>query len=186
MYIYYGETYQKKKHIQLLQNEPEYVKQRYHVVIRAVYSKNNIIREKASQELGISMRHFRRLIKRYQDEGITGLRNKSKRPHNSPNKTLKQLEDLVVQVREKTGFGSFHLAQIINISQANQNKTERVNPRTVSRILVRLGIIESEKRAKKEWKRFEWGHPNRLIQADLTKFNGIPLLTMEDDFSRRG
>jgi len=58
--------------------------------------------------------------------------------------------------------------------------------RTASRILVRRGVIESEKRAKKEWKRFEWGQPNQLIQADLTKFNGIPLLTTEDDYSRRG
>jgi len=148
MYIYYGEPYLKKKHIKLLQNEPAYVKQRYHSVVRAVCSKNNTIREKAAQELGISMRHFRRLIKRYQDKGIPGLRNKSTRPHNSPNKTPQQLEDLVVQVREKTGFGSFHLAQLINISQKNQGKRERVNPRTVSRILVRRGIIESEKRAK--------------------------------------
>jgi len=186
MYIYRGEPYQKKEHIQLLLNEPAYVKQRYHILVRAIYSKNNIVREKATQELGISMRHFRRLIKRYQDEGIPGLRNKSTRPHNSPNKTPKQLEDLVVQVREKTGFGSFHLAQLINISQKNQGKTERVDPRTISRILVRRGIIESEKRAKKEWKRFEWGHPNRLIQTDLTKFNGIPILTMEDDYSRKG
>jgi transposase len=186
MYIYRGEPYQKKEHIQLLLNEPAYVKQRYHILVRAIYSKNNIVRERATQELGISMRHFRRLIKRYQDEGIPGLRNKSTRPHKSPNKTPKQLEDLVVQVREKTGFGSFHLAQLINISQKNQGKTERVDPRTISRILVRRGIIESEKRAKKEWKRFEWGHPNRLIQTDLTKFNGIPILTMEDDYSRKG
>ena len=42
---------------------------------------------------------------------------------------------------------------------------ERVNPRTISRILVRRGIIESEKRAKTEWRHFEWGRPNRLIQG---------------------
>ena len=186
MHIYNGETYLKKKHIQLLHDEPAYVKQRYHAVVRAVCSKNNTIREKAAQELGISMRHLRRLIKRYQDEGIPGLRNKSTRPYNSPNKTPQQLEDLVVQVREKTGFGSFHLVQLINISHKNQGKQERVNPRTVSRILVRRGIIESEKRAKREWKRFEWGRPNRLVQTDLTKFNGIPILTMEDDYSRKG
>jgi transposase InsO family protein len=186
MYIYHGEPYLKKKHIQLLRNEPVYVKQRYQAMVRAVLSNNNKIREKEAQDLGISMRHFRRLIKRYQDEGIPGLRNKSKRPYNSPNKTPMQLEDIVVQVREKTGFGSDYVSQIVNISLENQGKTERVIPRTVSRILVRRGIIESEKRAKKEWKRFEWGHPNRLIQTDLTRFNGIPLLTMEDDYSRRG
>ena len=186
MYIYKGELYLQKEHVQLLHNEPEYVKERYHAVSRAVLSKNNTIREKEARNLGIHIRHLRRLIKRYRDEGIPGLRNKSTRPHTSPNKTPKQLEDLVIHVREKTGFGSFHIAQLINISQENQGKQEQVNPRTVSRILVRRDIIESEKRAKKEWKRFEWGHPNRLIQTDLTTFNGIPLLTMEDDYSRRG
>ena len=186
MYIYQGEPYLLKEHIKLLQHESKLVKQRYYALVRAVSSNSNAIRERTAQDLEISIRHFRRLIRRFQDEGIPGLRNKSTRPHNSPNKTSQQLEDLVVQVREKTGFGSFHLAQLVNISLQNQGKAERVYPRTVSRILVRRGIIESEKRAKKEWKRFEWGRPNHLIQTDLTTFNGIPLLTMEDDYSRRG
>ena len=186
MFVHDGELYLKKKHISILKNEPKYVKQRYHAVINALASKNNIIREKAAKNLKISMRQFQRIIRRFQKEGITGLRYKSKIPHHSPNQTPMWLEDKVVTVREKTGFGSDHLSELINISLANQMRSERVNPRTVSRILVRKDVIESERRAKKEWKRFEWGHPNRLIQTDLTKFNGIPLLTMEDDYSRRG
>ena len=186
MFIRNGEVYLKKHHVQLLKKEPEYVKKRYHAVAIALYSKNNIIREKTSQDLKISMRQFQRLIHRFQEEGIPGLHNKSKKPHRSPNQTPTWLEDLVVKVREETGFSSLNLCQIVNISLENQDKTERVIPRTVSRILVRRGVIESEKRAKKDWKRFEWGHPNQLIQADLTKFNGIPLLTTEDDYSRRG
>jgi transposase InsO family protein len=186
MYIFKGELYLKKEHVPLLKNEPEYVKKRYHTIARAITSNNNIFRANAARDLGIGMRQFRRLLKRLQDEGIPGLRYKSKRPHRSPNKTTQLLEDLVVKVREKTGFGSFHLSLIVNISLENQGRMERVNPRTVSRILVRRGVIESEKRAKKEWKRFEWGHPNRLVQTDLTKFNGVPILTMEDDYSRRG
>ena len=186
MYIYYGEPYLQKDHIQLLRQEPTYVKQRYHAVMRAVCSKNNVLREREAENLGISLRHLRRLIKQFQDEGIPGLKKKSTRPQNSPRKTPNDFEDLVVQVREKTGFGSFHLAELVNISLENQGKTIRMHPRTVSRILVRRGIIESETRAKKEWKHFEWGHPNHLVQTDLTKFNGIPILTMEDDYSRRG
>jgi len=186
MFIQYGELYLKKQHIQLLKKEPEYVKKRYHAVAVALSSKNNIIREKTAQDLKISMRQFQRLLHRFQNEGILGLRHKSKRPHRSPNKTPVWLENIVVTVREKTGYGSFHISQIVNISLENQGKSERVNPWTVSWILVRRGVIESERRTKKEWKRFEWRHPNRLIQTDLTKFNGIPLLTMEDDYSRRG
>jgi len=38
----------------------------------------------------------------------------------------------------------------------------------------------------RRYKSFEWGHPNELIQCDLTEFNGFPILTMEDDHSREG
>jgi len=29
-------------------------------------------------------------------------------------------------------------------------------------------------------------HPDELIQADITTFNGVPIMTMEDDYSRMG
>lgn len=186
MYIYKGELYLEKNNIKLLKKEPEYVKQRYHTVASVLSPRSNVTRQKAAQTLGVSKRQFQRIFKRFKMEGIPGLRYKSKRPSRSPDKTPTWLEDIIVKVREETGFGSFHISQIVNISLENQGRTERVIPRTVSRILVRRGIIESEKRAKKDWKRFEWGHPNHLLQVDLTRFNGIPLLTMEDDYSRRG
>lgn len=186
MYIYDCELYFKKDHVSILKNEPDYVKQRYHAIANASFSKSNLIREKMAYDLGLSIRHLNRLLNNYHKEGIPGLRKKSTRPHRSPYRTESWLEELIIKVREKTGFGSFHLAQIINISLENQEKPDRVHPRTVSRILVRHGIIESEKRAKADWKRFEWGHPNHLVQTDLTKFNGVPILTMEDDYSRRG
>ncbi|KYK25165.1 hypothetical protein AYK24_10470 [Thermoplasmatales archaeon SG8-52-4] len=186
MYIYKGELYLKKDHIELLKKESEYVKQRYHAVASVLSTGSNIKRQKAAQTINLSKRQFQRIIKHFQQEGIPGLRYKSKRPYYSPDKTPNWLEDIIVKVREETGFGSFHISQIVNISLKNQGKTERVIPRTVSRILIRRGIIESEKRAKKDWKRFEWGYPNHLIQMDLTRFNGIPLLTIEDDYSRRG
>jgi hypothetical protein len=51
---------------------------------------------------------------------------------------------------------------------------------------VRNSLIESERRIIKEYKTFEWGYPDELIQADITRFNGTPILTMEDDHSRKG
>jgi hypothetical protein len=98
MYIFKGELYLKKEHVSLLKNEPEYVKKRYHTIAKAIISNNNIFRENAAHDLGIGIRQFRRLIKRFQDEGIPGLRYKLKRPLKSPNKTTQLLEDLVVNV----------------------------------------------------------------------------------------
>jgi hypothetical protein len=37
----------------------------------------------------------------------------------------------------------------------------------------------------KEYKSFERDKPDELVQADLTRFNGLPILTMEDDHSRK-
>jgi transposase InsO family protein len=186
VYIYRGEIYLEKSHVQLLREEPRYVKERYHAVVTALSPIGRIKRQKAAQSIGVSKRQFQRIIKRFQEEGILGLRYRSRKPRNSPNKTPTWLEDIIVKVREETGFGPHHISSIINISLENQGRTEQINQRTITRVLTRRGIIESERRARKEWKRFEWGHPNRLIQADLTPFNGIPILTMEDDHSRKG
>jgi hypothetical protein len=41
------------------------------------------------------------------------------------------------------------------------------------------------KKMVKEYKSFERDKPDELIQADLTRFNGLPILTMEDDHSRK-
>lgn len=186
MHIYRGEIYLEKSHVQLLKEEPKYVKERYHAVVATLSSVSNLKRQKAAETIGMSKRQFQRIVRRFQEEGIPGLRYKSRRPHNSPNKTPIWLEDVIVKVREETGFGPHSISTIININLNNQDRNIRINARTITRVLARRGVIESERRAKKEWKRFEWGHPNRLIQADLTPFNGIPILTTEDDHSRKG
>jgi hypothetical protein len=126
MYLHDGKLYFTKDHVPLLKKEPEYIKQRYHAIANASFSKSNIIREKMAHELGISMRHFNRLQKKYHDEGIPGIQNRSTRPHRSPNQTDQWLEELTIKVREKTGFGSFHLAQLINISMENQGRPEQI------------------------------------------------------------
>ena len=131
MYIYKGELYLEKDHIKLLKKEPEYLKQRYVAVASILSPGSNVKRQKAAQSLGLSKRQFQRILKRYQNDGLSGLRYISKKPKTSPNITPLWLEDIIVRVREETGFGSFHISQIVNISLENQGKTERVIPRTV-------------------------------------------------------
>lgn len=186
LYIHHGEIYLDKSHVQIIRKEPIYVQKRYRAVVIVLSKISNEKQVKAARSIGVSKRQFHRILKRFKEEGIPGLRHRSRRPKNSPNKTPDWLEEIVVKVREETGFGSNYISLMVNISLENQGKRKRMNPRTVTRILSRRGIIETEKRIKKDWRRFEWGHPNRLIQADLTLFNGIPILTTEDDHSRKG
>jgi hypothetical protein len=42
-----------------------------------------------------------------------------------------------------------------------------------------------QRKILKEYKSFERDKPNELVQADLTRFNGVPILTAEDDHSRK-
>jgi transposase InsO family protein len=97
-----------------------------------------------------------------------------------------KIEDLIVTLRKKSGFGPKDISVLINESMKRQKKRFHLWPSTAYNVLVRTGEIERERRIQKNYRSFEWGHPNRLIQTDLTKFNGIPILTMEDDHSRKG
>jgi hypothetical protein len=86
-YLYDGELYFQKNHVHLLKEEPEYIKEQYHAIANVSFYKSNILREKMTHNLVLSRCHFNRLLKRYLDEGITGLRKKSTRPHQYPNHT---------------------------------------------------------------------------------------------------
>jgi hypothetical protein len=176
--------------ISLLRNEPVYVKRRYRAVARTLASDLvRIPRAQAAQMLGLSKRQLQRIVRRFRDEGIPGLRLRSRRPHTPPrNKTPPDIEGRIVEVRKATGFGSEQLATIVNESMRVENRDDdkRVTDTTCYNILARNGLVEAERRGMKRYKSFEWGHPDELIQSDLTTFNGIPLLTIEDDHSRRG
>ena len=187
MIVCRGELYIDKAHIAILKDEKEYVKRRYQAVARTLASKPfKISRKDAAGMIGRSLRQLYRIVKRFLKEGIPGLRYKSKRPKTSPNKISDHLENKIVKVRKATGFGSKYIAELINESHKREGTSKRMYPSLTYNVLVRTGEIEQEKRLQNKWLFFEWGHPNRLIQTDLTRFNGVSLLSMEDDYSRKG
>ncbi len=187
MIVFNSEIYLHKAHIEALKSEQEYVKKRYRVIAKTLApSPFGISREKAAEVIGVCLRQLYRIVKRFRNEGIPGLRFKSTRPRNIKHRTPQDIEKRTVAVRKATGFGPRPVSDIVNESLKNEGRTERIYPSLTYNILVRNGEIEREKKIQMEWKRFEWGHPNRLIQADLTSFNGVQILTMEDDHARKG
>ncbi len=60
------------------------MKQRYFAVARA--EPIRITREEAAEMLGLSVRQIKRIVKKFKEDGIDGLRKKSTRPKNSPNR----------------------------------------------------------------------------------------------------
>ena len=176
---------------QLLSNESDYVKKRYRAVARtlAPIDLARITREDAAKLIHRSKRQLQRIVKRFREEGIPGLRFRSRRPHTPPkNKTPEDIERRVIEVRKATGFGSEQLATIVNEGLAIEaRRRSAITDTTCYNILARNGLVEAERRVMmKRYKSFEWGHPDELIQCDLTEFNGFPILTMEDDHSREG
>jgi len=187
MIVRRGEIYLDESHVEALKDEPEYVRERYRAAAKALAPEPfRTTRKRAAEMIKRSLRQLYRILKRFKEEGILGLRYRSKRPKTIPIKTSNEIEERVLAVRKATGFGSKPVSDIVNESLKLEEKSERVYPSLTYNILVRGGEIERERRLQKEWKRFEWGRPNHLIQGDLTGFNGVPILTMEDDYSRKG
>ena len=140
------------------------------------------------QRIGISRKTGYKWLRRYQEGGDQSLRDLSKRPHQSPNRTSQAIEQLVVDLRrEHPTKGGHVLARMLE-----DRGHERVPSKsTITAILRRHGLIEPSESAKHEpYKRFEHDEPNDLWQMD---FKGhIPMrgggrchpLTVLDDHSR--
>lgn len=122
MIIVQGEVYLEERHIAILKKEPGFVRSRYHAVARTLASQLiRLTRKEAADLISRSKRQLQRIVKRFREEGITGLRLKSRRPHTSPNRTSADIENRVVEVRKATGFGPEQLANIVNESLAIEN-----------------------------------------------------------------
>jgi transposase len=175
MIIVQGEVSLKEWHIAILKRESEIVRKRYYAVSRRLVS--NIIRitrQEAAVMISRSKRQLQRVVKRYREEGIRGLRFKSKRPHTTFNKTPVEIENRIINVRKATGFGSEQLANIVNESLNVEHRYDQhVNKTTAYNILTRHSLVDAEKKIIREYKSFERDRPDELLQVDLTRFNGV-------------
>ena len=150
MIIVRGEVYLEEGHIQVLRTEPEYVRKRYRAVARTL-GPASVTREDAARLIGRSKRQLQRIVGRFREEGIPGLRFRA--PHTTPrNRTPKEVEERIVAVRKATGFGSAQLAAIVNESLRAESRDTKVTDTTCYNILARNGLVEVERR---KWVRYE-------------------------------
>ena len=135
---------------------------------------------------GISRKTGYKLISRYQQEGLAGLMDRSRKPH-LIHQTPPETENLVLSIRHQhSAWGGEKIRQYLQNQGYDQLPTEK----TIDRILKRHGLITAEESEKHTaWKRFEHENPNDLWQMD---FKGYFLagsercypLTLLDDHSR--
>jgi len=156
--------------------------QRAQFVIRADSGKE--VMAELCREFSVSRNTGYRWLKRYRETGsISGLMEFSRRPHHSPRKTSAALEQQVLELRERYGWGARKLATVL------RQRNVMVPVVTTHRILERHGHIAKEDSHRPALHRFERAEPNQLWQMDAKAEYRFPggkcfPLTLLDDCSR--
>jgi transposase InsO family protein len=104
--------------------------------------------------------------RRYREEGVAGLVDRSSRPHRSPKATRVSVERRIVALRKTRGLGPARIGGIV-----------RAHPSTVHRVLVRhqLNRLDLLDRPTREpIRRMEMSRPGELVHVDIKKLGRIP------------
>ncbi len=135
----------------------------------------------------ISTKTGYKILHRYRELGEDGLKEQSRRPKNSPNKTSDCVESKVMKLRIQKPFWG---ARKIRAYLKNAGALELPAVSTISEILSRNGLIQSDvERPDKAFERFEHKKPNDLWQIDFKgnfamQNKRCHPLTVLDDHSR--
>ncbi|OBI95751.1 transposase [Mycobacterium alsense] len=125
---------------------------------------------------------------RFTQEGMAGLIDRSRRPHNSPTKLHADVEALICQMRrEHPRWGARRISHELGRHELDQVPSRA----TVHRVLTRNGLIDPQtQQHKRKYKRWQRQAPMHLWQLDIV--GGLALadgreckiLTGIDDHSR--
>ncbi len=136
---------------------------------------------------GISPNTAYKWLDRFQADGMSGLEDRSRRPHNSPARTAEEMEKTITKLRGKhPAWGGRKLERRL----LDLGLTGVPRPSTITAILRRHHLLDPRESAKhRAFCRFERAAPNELWQMDfkgdfkLSQGRCYPL-TILDDHSR--
>jgi transposase InsO family protein len=122
-------------------------------------------------------------LKRFREQGVAGVEELSRRPHESPRQTASEVERRIVELRrQRPDWGARKLAVLL------RREGVMVPVITLHRVLVRHGLVLDRERRRQATGRFEREHPNELWQMDFKGQKGsdaaIGPLSVLDDHSR--
>ena len=139
------------------------------------------------RQFSISPKTGYKWLKRYEESGEEGLRDRSRKPHKSPRQTQAKHEATVVEMRDKRRVWGGRKIRARMIAQGHQDVPAAS---TITDILRRHGRLNEEEAAKhKAWTHFERKTPNEMWQMDFkghfaTAGGRCHPLTVLDDHSR--
>ena len=129
----------------------------------------------AAAAFTVTSRTAAKWARRLQQEGLTGLQDRSSRPHRSPRRTPQDLVQRVEQLRRQR-FTGFSIAQATDLSRA-----------TVSRILRRLGLNRiRDLEPAVPVIRYEHAAPGDLLHLDIKQLGCFSDVVVRPDGRRRG
>jgi len=115
--------------------------------------------------MGVSRATVAKWLKRYRDEGLAGLQDRSSRPHRSPRSTEAGLAGEICRIRRELGCGPHRIAWKLGIAAS-----------TVYAVLRRakLSVLARLDRTTREVIRYERDRPGELVHLDVKKLGRIP------------
>ena len=129
----------------------------------------------AAAEFRVCCRTAAKWVRRFQQQGLAGLQDRSSRPHRSPRRTPQPLVEQVEQLRRQR-FTGLHIAQTTGLSRS-----------TVSRILRRLGLNRiRDLEPTIPIVRYEHPAPGDLLHLDIKQLGRFSDVAVRPDGRRRG
>jgi transposase len=116
---------------------------------------------------GITRQAFYIWLRRYEEQGLEGLRDRSRRPHTSPNATKAEVVGKIVYLQRNYHFGPHKIAMYLK-----RYHDVEISPSGVWRILRRLDMsrLPASQRYRRHvdrWKRYEKPLPGHRVQVDV-------------------
>jgi transposase InsO family protein len=120
----------------------------------------------AAESMNISRPCAYKWWRRYRDEGVAGLEDRSSRPRSCPHQTPARVERRIVALRQSRKLGPARLAGIVGVPAS-----------TVHRVLVRHGINRlrwMDRPTGRVIRRIETRRPGELVHIDVKKLARVP------------
>ena len=123
---------------------------------------------------GISRNVFHRWKRRYEDEGLEGLTDRSSAPLHCPTVTEPEVVEKIIHLRQHYHFGPMKIVMYLK-----RYNDVAISALGVRRILKRLGInrvsaSQRDKRHTGRWKRYEQQRPGHYLQIDVNSLSRYP------------
>ncbi|MGW0538107.1 IS481 family transposase [Streptomyces sp. NPDC003032] len=163
----------------------ELVEHRYRAVLEVLDGAPVV---EVALRFGVSRQTVHAWRNRYQDQGVEGLRERSRRPRSSPSRLPADVESLICELRQQhPRWGARRL-----VHELGQRKVQPLPSRgTVHRVLSHNGLVShQDQQHKRKYRRWQRDAPMQLWQMDIV--SGVfladgrecKLVTGIDDHSR--